>query len=221
MSTSKLIRKALSLTGITLLSVSGSILWMSPSRAGNELQVEAIANVIPACDILGQSVGELAESVSGDATDGFTRGVVASRPALAIPATDATGVLAYVALSCTAGDSTIATVTSPVQTTGTDLDIFTATTRMYAPTVTTEAATIDTITPDTLVANFTNALPVASVVGDETVRTSDAATILGTASSAVDGTDSIFGIGFEVMVSGSRVPSGQFGFATTLSVVPR
>ena len=220
MSTSKLIRKALSLTGITLLSVSGSILWMSPSRAGNELQIEAIANVIPACDILGQSVGELVESVSGDATDGFTRGVVASLPVIA-PATLPTGTLAYVALSCTAGDSTIATVTSPVQTTGTDLDIFTATTRMYAPTVATLANTFDTVTPADLVTNFTDALPVASVVGDETVRTSDAATILGTTSSAVAATSSVFGIGFEVMVSGERVPSGQFGFATTLSVVPR
>ncbi|MDB9540642.1 hypothetical protein [Anabaenopsis arnoldii] len=224
---SNLLRKASMLTGMVIASGS-MMLAAAPSYAGNEIQMEAVADVIPACDILGQTVGRLVESVPGDGDAAFTRGRLISAPAQ--DDTDgfangaALGQLAYVGLSCTAGDSTIATVTSPVQISGTDLDINVATTRMYAPSEATPAANVITSNMTTLNTAFANANPVASVSSgpDGAVATSDAAVILGEGSALATGdTTGTFGFGFQIEVNGARIPAGQYGIASTLTVVPR
>ena len=239
------------LTVIPLLTTAA--LWVKPTQAGNPIQMEAVADVIPACDILGQTVGRLVESVSGDGGDipgnAFTRGVLLSEPITTGPGTPTNGFgqLAYVGLSCTPGANTIATITSPVQISGQPLRIFTATTRMYAPAVQTTIVIIDPFTglPLTITSpisginavdillplsqtnsEFTDARTIISVVGDETVQTSDAVVILGdnaaySSTTGVPRYDAIFGFGFNIMVEGDRIPAGQYGFATILTVVPR
>ncbi len=248
------------LTVIPLLTTLA--LWVKPTQAGNPIQMEAVADVIPACDILGQTVGRLVESVSGDGGDipgnAFTRGVLLSEPITTGPGTPTNGFgqLAYVGLSCTPGANTIATITSPIQISGQPLRIFTATTRMYAPAVPTTIVVLDPITglpfinpltglPITIFgpisginaadillplsqtnSEFTDARTIIGVVGDETVQTSDAVVILGenaaySSTTGVPRYDALFGFGFNIMVEGDRIPAGQYGFATILTVVPR
>jgi hypothetical protein len=221
---SNLLRKASMLTGMVIASGS-MMLAAAPSYAGNEIQMEAVADVIPACDILGQTVGRLVESVPGDGEGGavLTRGRLVSAPANSADGFETNvGQLAYVGLTCTAGDSTIATVTSPVQISGTDLDINVATTRMYAASTSVPAANVITSNMTTLNANFANANPVVAVSSgaNGAVATSDAAVILG-ADSAYAVNTGTFGFGFQIEVNGDRIPAGQYGIATTLTVVPR
>ena len=239
------------LTVIPLLTTVA--LWVKPTQASNQIQMEAVADVIPACDILGQTVGRLVESVSGDGGDipsnAFTRGVLLSQPATTGPGnpTNGFGQLAYVGLSCTPGADTIATITSPVQISGQPLPILTATTRMYAPVAITTTTIIGPggvpltindppsgidaadilLTPLSQINDeFIDARTIIGVVGDQTVQTSDAVVILGenaayTTSTGVPYYDALFGLGFNIMVEGSRIPAGQYGFATILTVVPR
>lgn len=219
---SNLLRKGSMLA--TMVLASGSMmLAAAPSYAGNEIQVEALGDVVPACDILGQTVGRLAETVPGDGTTGFTRGRL-----LSAPGADATGELAIVGLSCNlTGTSTIATITSPVQISGPDLDINVASTQAY---IATDGTAPIADAPELLAAleaydgnNFTG-LPLMAVTSEVggAVKVSDAAVLTGVNVAAGPTADFIaLGIGFEVEVNGSRIPSGQFGFATTLSVVPR
>ena len=217
---SKFWRKASMLTSMAL--VSGSMIFAAaPSYAGNEIQIQALGDVIPACDILAQTVGRLVESVPGDGTEGFTRGRLVSQPG-----DDARGQLAIVGLSCNGGGDTLATITSPVKISGPDLDINVATTRAF---IATDGTAPIAAADDLLTAleaydaeNFTG-LPLMAVTSETggAVKLSDAALLTGDENSAVADTFIALGIGFEIEVNGSRIPSGQFGFATTLSVVPR
>ncbi|MDH6100768.1 hypothetical protein NWP21_18380 [Anabaenopsis sp. FSS-46] len=225
---SNLLRKASMLTGMVIASGS-MMLAAAPSYAGNEIQMEAVADVIPACDILGQTVGRLVESVPGDGSGGaiLTRGRLVSAPTRTVTTAgfepeNGAGQLAYVGLSCTGGTNTLATVTSPVQISGEALDINVATTRMYAATTVVEAAEVVTQTVDALNTDFEDANPVASVTSgaDGAVATSDAALILGE-NSAYAQPGATFGFGFNIEVNGARIPAGQYGIATTLTVVPR
>ena len=211
---SNLLRKGSMLA--TMVLASGSMmLAAAPSYAGNEIEVQALGDVVPACDILGQTVGRLAESVPGDGTTGFTRGRLISD--------NTTGDLAYVGLTCNlTGSSTIATITSPVQISGPDLDINVASTRAYAGDAATAGnatAFANSLAGDTIAVGELPLMAVTSEVGGA-VKVSDAAVLTGD-NAAVTGDFVALGIGFEVEVNGSRIPSGQFGFATTLSVVPR
>ena len=220
------------LTGMVI--ASGSMMFAAaPSYAGNEIQMEAVADVIPACDILGQTVGRLVESVPGDGDAAFTRGRLVSAPQnnegftnTAGTGDGSVGQLAYVGLSCTAGDSTIATVTSPVQISGTTLDINVATTRMYAANSRVAAADVIATDVDALNSDFADANPIASVSSgpNGAVATSDAAVILGQGAAYSTpnlATDGVFGFGFQIEVNGARIPAGQYGIASTLTVVPR
>ncbi|MDB9448014.1 hypothetical protein [Anabaena sp. CS-542/02] len=217
---SNLLRKGSMLA--TMVLASGSMmLAAAPSYAGNEIEVEALGDVIPACDILGQTVGRLVESVPGDGTDELTRGRLISAAG-----TDAPGQLAIVGLSCNADSDTIATITSPVQISGPDLDINVATTRAYLDNSTSPAEFLGVLTTTYAPAGFSE-LPLMAVTSEVggAVKVSDAVVLTGDGSVAtIQNSDDNFaalGIGFEVEVNGSRIPSGQFGFATTLSVVPR
>jgi len=226
---SNLLRKASMLTGMVIASGS-MMLAAAPSYAGNQIQMEAVADVIPACDILGQTVGRLVESVPGDGGDiagsAFTRGRLVSNPNQAtaggFDTTAARGQLAYVGLSCTGGTSTLATVTSPVQISGTTLDINVATTSMYAPAAGLPAANVITSAVSAINTAFGNANPVAVATSgaNGAVATSDAALILGTGA-ANTATNGVFGFGFNIEVNGDRIPAGQYGIASTLTVVPR
>jgi hypothetical protein len=244
---SNLLRKGSMLA--TMVLASGSMmLAAAPSYAGNEIEIQALGDVVPACDILGQTVGRLVESVPGDGTDGFTRGRLISAPDDANGG-GARGELAIVGLSCNANGDTIATITSPVKISGPDLDINVATTRAYIAGTFVPAGTpvldenddpvLDenddpVVTAADTFSNFLQVLtgrapgfqqlPLMAVTSDVrqagAVKVSDAVLLTGTGS-AVGGGDITLGIGFEVEVNGPRIPSGQFGFATTLSVVPR
>jgi hypothetical protein len=229
---SNLLRKGSMLA--TMVLASGSMmLAAAPSYAGNEIEVQALGDVIPACDILAQTVGRLQESVPGDGTEGFTRGRLISAPAdtrtATVPFPDGVGELAIVGLSCNQSGDTIATITSPVQISGPTLDINVATTRAYIATnganpqvpISTPAALLTALAAYDA-DNFTG-LPLMAVTSEVggAVKVSDAAVLTG-AEVAAGTVDFIaLGIGFEVEVDGPRIPSGQFGFATTLSVVPR
>ena len=213
------------LTGMVIASGS-MMLATAPSYAGNEIQMEAVADVIPACDILGQTVGRLVESVPGDGEGGaaFTRGRLVSAPSSQVDGFEANvGQLAYVGLSCTGGTNTLATVTSPVQISGTDLDINVATTRMYAANTRVPAADVVAETVTDLNTSFVEANPIVAVTSGVggAVATSDAALILGQNSAYTPNTDATFGFGFNIEVNGARIPAGQYGIATTLTVVPR
>ncbi len=219
------------LTGMVIASGS-MMLAAAPSYAGNQIQMEAVADVIPACDILGQTVGRLVESVPGDGGDiagsAFTRGRLVSTPTQATTGgfdgnqISARGQLAYVGLSCTGGTSTLATVTSPVQISGTDLDINVATTSMYAPAAGLPAANVITSAVSAINTAFNNSNPVAVATSgaNGAVATSDAALILGSGA-ANTATNGVFGFGFNIEVNGDRIPAGQYGIASTLTVVPR
>ena len=220
---SKLLVKTSMLT--TMALISGSMIFAAaPSYAGNEIQIQALGDVIPACDILAQSVGRLVETVPGDGTEGFTRGRLISEPG-----EDAPGELAFVALYCNQSDDTMATITSPVQISGEQLDINVATTRAYIafddpPTAFSDDLLAALEDPNTIPYTSLPLMAVTSATGGA-VKTSDAvllASRFGPDSRSVVGQAFIgLGIGFEVEVNGSRIPSGQFGFATTLTVVPR
>ena len=222
---SKLLVKTSMLT--TMALISGSMIFAAaPSYAGNEIQIQALGDVIPACDILAQSVGRLVETVPGDGTEGFTRGRLVSQPG----DEDAPGELAFVALYyCNQSDDTMATITSPVQISGEQLDINVATTRAYiafdgSPTAFSDDLLAALEDPNTIPYTSLPLMAVTSATGGA-VKTSDAvllASRFGPDSRSVVGQAFIgLGIGFEVEVNGSRIPSGQFGFATTLTVVPR
>ena len=217
---SKFWRKASMLTSMAL--VSGSMIFAAaPSYAGNEIQIQALGDVIPACDILAQTVGRLVESVPGDGTDGFTSGRLISQPGL--QPSDSRGELAIVGLSCNRNGDTMATITSPVQISGPTLNINTATTRAYAgdsSTAGTPTAFATNLASDRIVVGELPLMAVTSEINDGgNVKVSDAV-LLTTAQSGQPGFIAL-GIGFEVEVNGPRIPSGQFGFATTLTVVPR
>jgi hypothetical protein len=222
----KLLHPASMLTTMGL--VCGFItLAAAPSYPGNEIDLQSLGDVIPACDILAQTVGRLVESVPGDGTEGFTRERLISHPG---DGTDAArGELAFVALSCNQSDDTMATITSPVQISGLTLDINVATTRAYIafddPTIAFSQDLLAALgNPDTLPYTFLPLMAVTSETGGA-VRTSDAALLASRARpdnrSVVGQAFIALGIGFEVEVNGSRIPSGQYSFATTLSVVPR
>jgi hypothetical protein len=211
-----------------VLASGSMMLAAAPSYAGNEIEVQALGDVIPACDILAQTVGRLVESVPGDGTTGFTRGRLISgilNPA----ANDPTpyGELALVGLSCNQGGDTMATITSPVQISGPDLDINVATTRAYIALDADGGAPIDNAVTllealqDPTALGYRD-LPLMAVTSETggAVKLSDAVLLTGT-NSGIGGGFIGLGIGFEVEVDGPRIPSGQFGFATTLSVVPR
>jgi hypothetical protein len=229
---SNLLRKASMLTGMVIASGS-MMLAAAPSYAGNEIEVQALGDVIPACDILAQTVGRLVETVPGDGTTGFTRGRLISAPAdtrsnpAVSPFAGGRGELAIVGLSCNQGGDTIATITSPVQISGPTLDINVASTRAYVNTAATDAdGLFNTVLTGPYDAEDFTQLPLMAVTSEVggAVKVSDAALLTGTDAnnpSAVGAEFIALGIGFEVEVNGSRIPSGQFGFATTLSVVPR
>ncbi|MDB9448015.1 hypothetical protein [Anabaena sp. CS-542/02] len=200
----------------------------APSYAGNEIEVQSLGDVIPACDILGQTVGRLVESVPGDGTTGFTRGRLVST--YDVDLDEALGEMALVGLSCNQGGNTMATITSPVQISGPPLDINVASTRAYIATVdplgrfviTNAGEFLDALADPVTRLGYTP-LPLMAVTSEVggAVKTSDAAVLTGT--NAVGDTDGFIALGmsFEVEVNGSRIPSGQYSFATTLSVVPR
>ena len=208
-----LLRKIWAIPGMVV--VSTSLLWVSPSYAGNEIEIQALADIIPACDILGQTVGRLGEKIDGDGnSDGFSLPRVQSAP-------DGVGELAFVGLSCNlAGNSTLATITSPQQVSGGErLPILVATTRMYAAAERVPATGVNS-SFTTLADSFEGALPIIAVSGDETIRTSDAVNILGLGS-VYDASNATFAFGFEIISNIERIPAGQYAFSTTLSVVPR
>ena len=217
----------------SIILVSLTMVWATPAQAGNRIQIEAIADVIPACDILGQTVGRLVESIDGDGGDipdqEFTRGRLMSSPANAAGNTNNTdgfragrGQLAYVGLSCNlSGNSTLATITSPYQISGSpQLPLLSATTRMHAAQRVVPASRIITGTLNDLNQEFRDSNPVASVVGSQHVRTSDASLILGIGS-AYALNNGVFGFAFDISTDLERIPAGQYGFATMLTVVPR
>jgi hypothetical protein len=208
-----LLRKIWAIPGIVV--VSTSLLWVSPSYAGNEIEIQALADIIPACDILGQTVGRLGEKIDGDGnTDGFSLPRVQSAPG-------GVGELAFVGLSCNlTGNSTMATITSPQQVSGGErLPILVGTTRMYAAADRVPAVGVNN-SPQTLANSFRDALPIIAVSGDERIRTSDAVNILGLGS-AYQETNATFAFGFEIISNIERIPAGQYAFSTILSVVPR
>ncbi len=218
----------------SIILVSLAMVWATPAQAGNRIQIEAVADVIPACDILGQTVGRLVESIDGDGGDipnqEFTRGRLMSSPANTggnVNNADgfraARGQLAYVGLSCNlGGNSTLATITSPYQISGSpQLPLLTATTRMHAARSRVPAAEIITTTVSQLNTRFEESNPVAEVVGSQQVTTSDASLILGIGSAYTPFNNAVFGLAFDISTDLERVPAGQYGFATMLTVVPR
>jgi hypothetical protein len=223
----KLLHPASMLTTMGL--VCGFItLVAAPSYAGNEIEVQSLGDVIPACDILGQTVGRLVESVPGDGNTGFTRGRLVST--YDVDPDKAQGEMALVGLSCNQGGDTMATITSPVQISGLKLDINVASTRAYIATfdplgrfvITNAEEFLDALADPVISLGYTP-LPLMAVTSEVggAVKTSDAAVLTGVASSAVNNFFIALGMSFEVEVNGSRIPSGQYSFATTLSVVPR
>jgi len=207
-----LLRKIWGIPGMVI--VSTSLLWVSPSYAGNDIEIQALADIIPACDILGQTVGRLREKIDGDGNDGFSLPRVQSAPGGA-------GELAFVGLSCTlTGNSTLATITSPQQVSGGErLPILVGTTRMYAAPERVPATGVNN-SPQTLANSFRDALPIIAVSGDERIRTSNAVNILGLGS-AYNESNATFAFGFEIISNIERIPAGQYAFSTTLSVVPQ
>jgi hypothetical protein len=207
-----LLRKIWGIPGMVI--VSTSLLWVSPSYAGNDIEIQALADIIPACDILGQTVGRLREKIDGDGNDGFSLPRVQSAPGGA-------GELAFVGLSCNLADnSTLATITSPQQVSGGErLPILVATTRMYAAADRIPATGVNS-SITTLADSFRDALPIIAVSGDETIRTSNAVKVLGSGS-AYNESNATFAFGFEIISNIERIPAGQYAFSTTLSVVPQ
>ena len=208
-----LLRKIWAIPG--MLVVSTSLLWVTPSYAGNEIEIQALADIIPACDILGQTVGRLGEKIDGDGDgEGFSLPRVISAPGGA-------GELAFVGLSCNlTGNSTLATITSPQQVSGGErIPILVGTTRMYAAPDRIPGVGVNS-TPQTLADSFKDALPIIAVSGDERIRTSDAVNILGLGS-VYEASNATFAFGFEIISNIERIPAGQYAFSTTLSVVPR
>ncbi|MDH6100769.1 hypothetical protein NWP21_18385 [Anabaenopsis sp. FSS-46] len=210
----------------SIILVSLTMVWATPAQAGNRIQIEAIADVIPACDILGQTVGRLVESIDGDGGDipdeEFTRGRLISSPINGDGFRNGRGQLAYVGLSCNfGGNSTLATITSPYQISGSPkLPLLTATTRMHIARLRVPADRIITRTITELNEAFTQSNTVAAVVGDQDVKTSSASLILGIGSAYVD-QNGVFGFAFDISTDLERIPAGQYGFATMLTVVPR
>ena len=200
----------------------------APSYAGNEIEVQSLGDVIPACDILGQTVGRLVESVPGDGTTGFTRARLVSTYDVVL--NEGLGEKALVGLSCNQGGNTMATITSPVQISGPTLDINVATTLAYIATVdplgrfviTDAEEFLDALADPVIRLGYTP-LPLMAVTSEVggAVKTSDAAVLTGVGTSAINNSFIALGMSFEVEVNGSRIPSGQYSFATTLSVVPR
>ena len=216
----------------SIILVSLTMVWATPAQAGNRIQIEAIADVIPACDILGQTVGRLVESIDGDGGDiegqEFTRGRLMSSPAISGATNDdgfrpGRGQLAYVGLSCNlSGNSTMASVSSPYQISGSpQLPVLTAATRMHAAKDRVAAGLVITEDLEFLNGRFEDSNTVASVVGSQDVKTSNASLILGVGSAYNGQQNAVFGFAFDISTDLERIPAGQYGFATMLTVVPR